>query len=117
MYGQNTPDRGRIHPEDSFETFGGGLVHIPFLISSPPISPFFDIFSYYVITAHAVGHDVIGHPDIRNKSSRVDKPGPEVRFTLPGTDEKLRPLRYALISYFGLMLIISTVGNTLKLLC
>ena len=104
MYGQNTPDRGRIHPEDSFETFGGGLVHIPFLISSPPISPFFDIFSYYVITAHAVGHDVIGHPDIRNKSPRVDKPGPEVRFTLPGTDEKLRPVRYALISYFGLML-------------
>ena len=56
----------------------------------------FTIFWYffdYVITTHAVGHDVIGHPDIRNESSRVDKPGTEVRFTLPGTDKKLRPLR------------------------
>ena len=75
----------------------------------------FSIFYNYVITAHAVGHDVIGHPDIRNKISRVDKPGTEVRFTLAGTDKKLRPLRQALISYFRLMLRISTVGNTLKL--
>ena len=104
MYGQNIPDRGRIHPEDSFETFGGGLVPIPFLKSSPPISSYFSIFYDYVITTHAVGHDVIGHPDIRNESSRVDQPGTEVRFTLPGTDKKLRALRYALILYFGLML-------------
>ena len=104
MYGQNIPDRGRIHPEDSFETFGGGLVPIPFLKSSPPISSFFSNFFDYVITAHADGHDVIGHPDIKNESSRVYLPGTEVRFTLPGTDKKLRPLRYALILYFGLML-------------
>ena len=71
---------------------------------------FFD----YVITTHTYGHDVIGHSDIWNESSRVDQQGTEVRFTLPGTDKKLWPLRYALISYFGLMLRISTVGNTLN---
>ena len=72
---------------------------------------FFD----YVITTHAVGHDVIGHPDIKNEISRFDKPGTEVRFALPGTDKKLRPLRCALISYFFVMLRNSAVGNTLKL--
>ena len=104
MYGQNVQHRGRRHPEDSFETFGGGLVLIPFPKSSPQSQPFFSTFYDYVITTHAVGHDVIGHPDIRNESSRVDKPGTEVLWALPGTDKKLRPLRYALIWDFGLML-------------
>ena len=74
---------------------------------------FFNFYDY-VITTHAVGDDVIGHPDIRNESSRVDQPGTEVFFTLTSTDKKLRPLRQALISYFCLMLRISTVGNTLN---
>ena len=26
IYGQNVQHRGKRHPEDSFETFGGGLV-------------------------------------------------------------------------------------------
>ena len=105
MYGQNVQHRGRRHPEDSFETFGGGLVLIPFPKSSPQISSFFSSFYDYVMTTHAVGYDVIGNPDIRNESSRVDKPGTEVRFTLPGTDKKLRLLRYALISYFRLIIV------------
>ena len=62
---------------------------------------------------HFIGHDVIGHPDV-NKISRFDKQGTEVCFALPSTDKKLRPLRCALISYFCVMLRISTVGNTLK---
>ena len=41
---------------------------------------------------------------MENEISRFDLPGTEVRYTLPGTDQKLRPLRYALISDFGLML-------------
>ena len=72
---------------------------------------FFD----YVIATHTIGHDVIGHPDIKNEISRFDKPGTEVRFTLPGTDKKLRSHRYALISYFFVMLRNSAVGNTLKI--
>ena len=46
--------------------------------------------------------------------SRLDKPGTEARFTLPGTDKKLRPLRCALSLYLCVMLRISTVGNTLN---
>ena len=51
---------------------------------------------------------------MKNEISRFDKPGTEVRFTLPSTDKKLRPLRSALISYFFVMLRNSAVGNTLK---
>ena len=112
--GQNFQNQHRRHPEDSFEPFGFCLGLIPFLESVPPISSFFCHFFDYVITTHTYGHDVIGHSDIWNESSRVDQQGTEVRFTLPGTDKKLWPLRYALISYFGLMLRISTVGNTLN---
>ena len=32
---------------------------------------------------------VIGHPDFRNESSRVDQPGTEVPYTLPGTNKNL----------------------------
>jgi len=74
---------------------------------------FFNFFDY-VITAHAVGHDIIGQPDMKNEISRFDKPGTEVRFTLRGTDKKLRPRRCALISYFFVVLRNSAVGNTLK---
>ena len=38
------------------------------------------------------GTGVIGHPDFRNESSRVDQPGTEdqseVPYTLPGTNKK-----------------------------
>ena len=64
---------------------------------------FFNFYDY-VITTHAVGDDVIGHPDIRNETSRVGQPGTEVLFTLPSTYKELWPLRYSLISYFRLML-------------
>ena len=42
------------------------------------------------------------NPVIRNESSWVDQPGIEVDKTLPGTDKRLWPLRYALIWCFGL---------------
>ena len=71
---------------------------------------FFD----YVFATHTIGHDVIGHSDMKNEISRFDKPGTEVRFTLPSTDKKLRPLRCALISYFCVMLRNSGNGNTLN---
>ena len=35
------------------------------------------------------GIGVIGHPDFRNESSRVDQPGTEVPYTLPGTNKNL----------------------------
>ena len=71
---------------------------IPFLKSVSLFWHFFD----YVITAHAVGYDVISHPVIRNQSYRVDKSGTDVLIYL--VLEKLWPLRFALISYFRPML-------------
>ena len=60
---------------------GRGLKLTPFLKSSPPITPFSSFYD-----------DVIGHPDFRNESSRVDQPGTEdkseVPYTLPGTNKK-----------------------------
>ena len=35
------------------------------------------------------GTGVIGHRDFRNESSRVDQPGTEVPYTLPGTNKNL----------------------------
>ena len=86
----------------------------PFFGIGPTNFIVFCHFLDYVITTHTYGHDVIGHSDIWNESSRVDQQGTEVHFTLPVTNKKLRPIRYALISYFCVMLRISTVGNTLN---
>ena len=61
----------------------------------------FHHFVDYVIISNAVAYDVIGHPDIRNRSSRVDKQGSEVRFTLLGTDKK------AMASYIYLEFVFS----------
>jgi hypothetical protein len=59
---------------------------IPFLKIAPPISSFISIFDDYVITAHTVGHDVMGNPDITNGSSRFGDSGTEDHLSLPRTD-------------------------------
>ena len=50
--------------KDHFELNNDNFGFIPFSWEGAQFGRFLLNFCYYVITAHAIGHDVIGKPDI-----------------------------------------------------